>query len=105
MLVASVDLDVGIGVVLGGLRSVNPRDVKVQDGGTVGKADLAQNCHVASSAHFSGAGTAAFLRNVRHLGTLASQPITVSGPGDADLGDRRHKRSDVAFRRREYSAI
>src|ERR1700733_7123136 len=48
--VARVDLDVGIGVVLGGLRSVYPRDVKVQDGGTVGKGELALCCHIASSA-------------------------------------------------------
>ena len=62
VLVARVDLDVGIGVVLGGFRSVNPRDVQVRDGGTVGKADLARYCHLAFSAHFSGAGTAASRR-------------------------------------------
>jgi hypothetical protein len=107
VLVTSVDLDVGIGVVLGGLRSVNPRDVKVQDGGAVGKADLARYCHGASSAHFSGAGTAAFsCETVRYLRTLASQPARVSGPGDADPDDRRATGgSEAAFRQREYLAL
>jgi hypothetical protein len=50
VLVAGVDLDVGIGVVLSRLRSVNPGDVKVQDSGAVGKPDLARG-HVVSGTH------------------------------------------------------
>src|SRR5215467_9146865 len=44
VLVAGVDLDVGIGVVLGGLGSVNPRDVQVRNASTIGEADLSY-CH------------------------------------------------------------
>ena len=40
VLVAGVDLDVGIGVVLGGLRSVNPGDVQIRDASTIGEVNL-----------------------------------------------------------------
>ena len=59
MLVVSVDLDVGIGVVLGGFLSVNPRDIQARHGGTVGKLDLTRHCHPSSSVRrLSGSGTA-----------------------------------------------
>jgi hypothetical protein len=105
MLVARVDLDVGIGVCTWRLqirestRRQGPRRRHRRESRS--RPGLSPSLQRA----LQRGGYRRFpCETVRHLSTLASQPITVSGPGGADLGDRRATGgSEVAFRRREYS--